>query len=235
MRRFAKISFVCSAAALLLVSCGKPGKEGGSKAGDTTTTSSSTVSTQPSVSPSEDLLLRSGIQGLVYLSVGLQRDGRYCEGPADVPASIQIRALANQRTPFFDRLPVQIGQHDAVMRVVKPTFSSQDNGLISGGTCYTVDPTFARSYQVQGITPSLDILLGPIVVTQVQLVNEYQMNTGSGPSKARSYHVQYFVQNTATGSPALDGVTQRHFVATCVLVHDNVENNWTYNSCPSNG
>jgi hypothetical protein len=217
----------------VLSSCGRQKQDA-----STQTAAPQAPAAQPAAQPAqpspEEELLRAAIVNPVYLQVGMQQP-RYCEPTnARDMANISVQRANGHLSALIDRIPANVSQHDAVMALVKPTFASQSTGMISGGTCYTVDVALFQRYDQPGV--GLWIPLGNIKAIYVQFINEYQTNTVSGPAQTRSYHVNYIVDGSASGGMDLSGVTGLPFGETCIMVHDNAENVWKVDSCqqPSN-
>jgi hypothetical protein len=91
------------------------------------------------------------------------------------------------------------------------------------------------SIQNQALITHLDsynmgVLIGTIHVEKVELVNEYSAQGPTGPTQARSYHVNYSIERPQ-GSTRIGGIDGVVFTETCILYHDNAENRWAFDKC----
>ncbi len=184
--------------------------------------------------PGKDFL-DAGIKGILYLvvSVGTQNGGYiYCKAEHGTPMNAQFAVEGDSsKTDFIRQVPFQVAEPVAAQGYIPMTFSFTRPGLWPLD-CYDVDPSFAQRYYRVGW--GLYVPIARIETTDIEFVNEFTTQTMSGPATARSYHVRFsfYVNEPPTpGTHGVRGIDRVVWMDTCVIVHDNVENKWSFVSC----
>jgi hypothetical protein len=226
---------VAMATALLVCSCGRSDQKGQQSAsGSTTTNSAAPDAAAPD--PGKDLL-ESGIRGAVnFRAATTIRNGAnyFCtyQGYGN-DALLSIQADSGQR-PFISWLPSRLPERTVGLAFIPNTYSFTQAGM----DCYQMPPDFVQRFVAPGLSAgSLSMLIGRLASTDIQFVNEFDEQTVSGPAKARSYHVRFkfYPANPLPGTSGLQGQDNPDGMATCIVVHNNVENTWVFSNCrPTN-